>query len=393
MKKHKKNERVCPICKCSEKTHLYKQNFNNDVISPITGYDVVVCKKCGFAYADNIPQQNKFNDYYALQSKWEFNYRKGVVSNEYINHFTKIFNFLNPHLKNHNARIVDIGCSTGGLLSIFKTNGYSNLLGLDPSPSCAKTTMELYNIKAIANNIFDFKTDEKFDLITLSAVLEHLVDLDNSMQKIKSLLKEDGLLFLEIPDAERFEQHIIPPFQHFSTEHINYFSKESIRNLLAMHSFKILELQQTENRTNRSIDPDIFVLSKNTNAEKFKLIHEDVSEIHLRNYITKSNKYDLETKKSIHDKLLNKDKIIVWGVGTHTQRLLSSGLDLSKIVYFVDSNAKYSDKKLKGIEIKTPGDIREEDIPILISSYSYQEEIAHQIKEVLKLNNEIIKLY
>ncbi|GAG55674.1 unnamed protein product [marine sediment metagenome] len=76
-----------------------------------------------------------------------------------------------------------------------------------------------------------------------------------------------------------------------------------------------------------------------------------------------------------------------------TQYWLGSGLDLSKILFFVDSNTRYIGKKLNGVEIKSPSDIREEEVPILISTYAYQQEIAYQIKKVLKLRNEIIKIY
>ena len=388
-----KTNRFCPICSYSEKSILYKQNFNNKVISLIKDYDVVVCESCGFVYADNVPSQSDFNNYYAVMSKYEFNYKDGIPSNDYIRHFKKIVNFLIPHINNNNAKILDIGCSTGGLLSIFKLNGYPNLSGIDPSPSCVRTAKELYNIEATVNNISNFNTNEKFDLIILSAVLEHLVDFNNSMQKIYSLLKDQGLLFIEIPDAERFDLYISAPFQQFSIEHINYFSQYSIRNLLSKFSFKIIEIQQNENKLNLIIDPDIFILSKKTEENNFKIIRDDVCELSIRNYINKCFKIDSEIKKIIQEKLLNKNKIIVWGVGTHTQRLIGSGLELSKILFFVDSNIRYIGKKLNGIEIKSPSDIQEEKIPILISSYSYQQEIAYQIKEILKLSNEIIKIY
>lgn len=385
--------RFCPICSCSEKTLLYKQNFNNRVISLIEDYDVVVCKDCGFVYADNIPSQADFNNYYAVMSKYEFNYKDGIVPNDYIDYYKKIVNFLIPHITDFNAKILDIGCSTGALLSIFKLHGYSNLSGIDPSPSCARTAKELYNIEATVNNISDFNTHERFDLIILSAVLEHLVDFSNLMQKIRSLLKDQGLLFIEVPDAERFDLYISAPFQQFSIEHLNYFSQYSIRNLLSNLSFKIIEIQQNEYKLNLVIDPDIFILSRKTDENNFKIIRDDICELNIRNYITKCSKVDLEIKKIMQEKLLNKNKIIVWGVGTHTQRLIGSGLELSKILFFVDSNIRYIGKKLNGIKIKSPSDIQEEKIPILISTYSYQQEIAYQIKEVLKLKNEIIRIY
>jgi len=118
-----------------------------------------------------------------------------------------------------------------------------------------------------------------------------------------------------------------------------------------------------------------------------------ISELSIRNYIAKCSEISLRLNKSIQEKLSNKNKIIVWGVGTHTKHLLDTGLDISRVSFFVDSNSRYIGKKLNGIEIKLPSDIKEEEIPILISTYSYQQEINYQIKEVLKLNNEIIKIY
>src|SRR3989339_1985352 len=125
--------RSCPICFCAEKNHLYTQNFGNKTIPLMEKYNVKVCKQCGFAFADNIPSQEEFNKYYESMSKWEFNYNEGMVSDNYKNYFKKIVNFLVPHLSNKNVRIMDIGCSTGCLLSKLKERGYTNLLGIDPS--------------------------------------------------------------------------------------------------------------------------------------------------------------------------------------------------------------------------------------------------------------------
>ena len=62
------------------------------------GYDVVVCDKCGFVFADGIPLQADFDGYYAAMSKYEFSYQGGRVSKEYVDYFTKIFNFLAPRV-------------------------------------------------------------------------------------------------------------------------------------------------------------------------------------------------------------------------------------------------------------------------------------------------------
>ena len=385
--------RICPICSSTDKKLLYVQRFNGDAVSLMGAYDVVACKACGFAFADNIPAQNEFDRYYALQSKYEFNHQDGQVSTDYLSYFTKIFHLLEKHIGDKKAKILDIGCSTGALLSIFMANGYFNLLGIDPSPACVKTAGDLYNIQANANSLSNFRTNEKFDVVILSAVLEHLVDFDDSFEKIRELLNDGGILFVEVPDAERFEAFITSPFQQFSTEHINYFTKYSIQNLLAKYNFEVVQVKENANKLNLIMDPDLFVVGKKANDCRFTLTIDRVPLEKLERYIKKCSELDKEIKKDLGDKINCEDKIIVWGVGTHTLRLIGAGLDLSKILYFVDSNRKYHGMKIKGIEIKSPDEITEGENKILISSYGYQKEITSQIKNTLKLKNKIIHLY
>jgi SAM-dependent methyltransferase len=356
-------------------------------------YDVVVCSRCGLAYADNIPAQEEFNTYYALMSKYEFDYNAGVVAQDYIAQYTKIVDFISPHIKSPDARILDIGCSTGALLSVFKSRGYRNLLGLDPSSSCVEVATRLYGVPAVAGDISGFRGEGTYDLIILSAVLEHLVDFEYSMKKIQSLLSDNGLLFIEVPDVERFQDFVSAPFQQFSVEHINYFSRFSISNLLSAYSFNALEMQQNESILNMTTDPDLFVLSKKSSNSPQPVISPDsTSEPSLLQYIELCAEIDLRIRAVISEKLLHLDRFIVWGAGTHTQRLIGAGLDTSKILYIVDSNKRYTGKKLDRIEIRLPQDITE-DVPILISTYSYQSEIANMIRNDLKLGNDIVTLY
>ncbi len=367
--------RPCPICFGDQKKKLYTQHFHNNVIALMDRYDIVVCDACGLAYADHIPSQEKFSAYYADMSKYEFNDAQGVVADDYVIYFKKIVSFISPHLKDKKAHILDIGCATGALLSIFKEEGYTNLWGIDPSSACVETAQKLYGLKATANNISNFDPGQKFDVIILSAIFEHLVDFTASMHKIRALLNDGGLLFIEVPDAERFDAYISAPFQQFSIEHINYFSQQSLTNLYATCSFDIVDMKPHDHLLNQTVDPDIFALAQKMPEGDFRIQKDEVSESKISNYIAQCREIDTDIKKIIHDYLSDKEKIIVWGVGTHTQRLIGAGLDVSKILYFVDSNTRYVGKKLNDLEIRSPKNI-DNDAPILISTYSYQQEIA-----------------
>ncbi len=356
-------------------------------------YDVVSCARCGFAYADNIPSQAAFNRYYSQMSKYEFSDKRGEVPASHLRHFKKIVDFIKPHMLDRKARILDVGCSTGGLLSVFRRSGYERLSGVDPSRPCAKAAKALYGIPVTPCNIFDFHEDGKFDLVVLSAVLEHVVDLHALLEKIGGLLREQGMLFIEVPDADRFDAYITAPFQQFSVEHINYFTRRSLGNLLERAFFEIVKVRADENKISEAIDPDIFLIARKMGGRKTRLCCDDFGVRKIRSYVARCSQEDLAMKKRVCDKLTGIKKVIVWGAGTHTQRLLGAGLDPSRVFFIADSNPRYWGKRLNGIPVMSPKGIHQEKIPILISTYSFQDEIAGQIKEGLKLKNKIIKLY
>jgi 2-polyprenyl-3-methyl-5-hydroxy-6-metoxy-1,4-benzoquinol methylase len=377
----------CEICSGVDLEFLYYQNFNNTSgISLMKSYDVCFCKNCGFIFANNIPTQEEFNKYYKEMSKWEAINIDDMFIDKYSKHFKNMFNYINKFARiNKNSKILDIGCSTGGFLNEFKKRGFNNLLGLDPSEKAIETTKKLYNIDGIICDIFSFETDKKFDLITMSAVLEHIVDINKLMEKINSLLSDNGYLFIEVPDATQFQDFIYTPYQQFSIEHLKFFTPISIRKFLSNHKqLQIINIKQTQHKLNKTIDPSLFVIC---NLDKF--IKYDLQNI--KNYIKKSKKLDTDLKNRFNIKLNKEDKIILWGVGTFTLRLLND-IDLSKISYFVDSNPKLKDKLINGLVIKSPQEIID-NLPILIGSYSFQNEIEHNIRNKYKLSNRIIKLY
>ena len=385
--------RPCPICSSIHKKLLYTQDFHNNELALMRKYSVVACVKCGFVFADKIPGQGKFSTYYSIMSKYEYNSKGGVVSGDQLSYFTKVVDYIVPYLSGKKVSILDVGCSTGSLLSVFKKKGFKNIRGLDPSLYCVKSVRRLYKIKAVKANISSYKTKNKYDLIILSATLEHLADFNSSMAKIRGLLKDNGLLFIEVPDAERFSAFISAPFQQFSIEHINYFSKYSMVNLLSRYSFRKINISRNINKFNRTTDPDLFVLAEKVPVSRNRISKDTVSKTKIRVYIGKCHDLDKKLKDRLAKIFHENKRIIVWGAGTSTQRLLGNGIDLSKTACFVDSNKRYSGKELDGIKIRSPKNIKEQDIPILISTYAYQEEIAYQIRNVLKLKNRIIKIY
>jgi FlaA1/EpsC-like NDP-sugar epimerase len=86
--------------------------------------------------------------------------------------------------------------------------------------------------------------------------------------------------------------------------------------------------------------------------------------------------------------------ILVWGVGTHTSRLMAtSRLADANIVAFIESNSRYQGKTLHGRPILAPEALKQHHEPVLISSRVFQNEIAELIRGDLGCQNELVLLY
>jgi 2-polyprenyl-3-methyl-5-hydroxy-6-metoxy-1,4-benzoquinol methylase len=388
-------DRDCPICNSSQKEKLYRQKFS--AISDgslFNGYDIVVCKNCGFGFADDIPDQAEFDRYYKRMSKYENEHQDGQVSESTLGTYQAIVQSVKAYLPNLQARIIDVGCATGGLLSLFKHQGYSNVIGVDPSPSCAKSAQRLYGIHVYNCAVSDIPEFEApFDFVLLNSVLEHIRDVKSSLATMRDLLTPDGLIWIEVPDVSRFANLVSAAFQQFSMEHINFFSAATLTNLMGINGFELVALWHNERQLEATLDPALSTIFRK--SEKLYSISPDTSTSPaLVDYVERSIQVDGDVLEKIEIIANSGRPVVVWGVGTHTQRLLAtSKLAQANIIAFIDSNARYQDKFLDGKPILTPDLLKTISAPIIISSRLYQEEIAEQIQKLLNLPNEIIRLY
>jgi SAM-dependent methyltransferase len=396
--------RVCAVCGSDQKEALFSQRFNGvgDGVL-LAGYEVVACRRCGFCFADDLPEQSAFDAYYRDMSKYEGQHRGGGESEYQHRHYRAAAELVRQLLPDLNSQILDIGCASGGQLGALRQTGYRNVLGVDPSAVCAETALRLHGVRVRPGSLFDLPRDiPASDLVILGSVLEHIRDLPEALGRVRGLLAPGGVVYLEVPDATQFADSPDAPFQEFSIEHINYFSVASLANLLRAHGFSPLLSIRTATeqspgvmahevkaafRKGESIPP-----TARTNGARFTPDRE--TEKRLKAYIADSRRTENRIRRAIRDLVASGRPVIVWGVGTHTQRLLATGgLATARIAAFADSNVKYQGRQMRGIPVVAPAELKGRAEPILISSRVFQEEIRRQAREDLGLNNELITLY
>ena len=390
--------RNCPVCNGSGKRLLFRQSFGSlSQGSLLAGFDLVVCTDCGAGYADDVPGQDVFDRYYAEMSKYEYSDRAGVQTDSDLSRFREVADLVEPHLKKDH-QLLDIGCATGGLLAEFKRRGFSNLFGVDPSPACAKLTEKLYGIPAKALSIATLnQLGEPVDVAFLTGVLEHIRDVDVSIASVKSCLREGGFVYFEVPDATRYDHHFSAPFQLFSMEHVNYFSPVSLSNLMARHGFSVVFTKRLiRHLSPQAIEPAIGGMFRlnSANESVASLGWDEEIEPALGRYIQQSRVLEEKIQTKINVLADAAKPLAVWGVGTHTLRLLeTSRLSQASIVSFIDSNIHYQGKHLQDIPIVSPDQFNRPDAMILISSQVAEQEIKNLIQNKLKWPNKIVCLY
>jgi len=348
------NMRLCPICGSAINKIIYSQNFYIGNRS----HEIVVCKLCGFIYVRNAKSQKELSTYYKDDSKYEIE-RDHDLHKEYqkiIAEFVK-----------KTDSVLDIGCSTGHLLSLLKKQGFRSLLGIDPSLQCQSIAKEKYGIKVLNTDLLNFSSHTRFHCVILAAVLEHIEDLQACISKIDTLLSDRGILFIVVPNAEAFTYTDKEPFAEFSTEHINFFSFSHLQLLLKEYSCIFCKA-----------DGNILYT-----LWKKKIPLEEI----MCKYIAGSKKKEAIIRKFI-DRLPN--HTLIWGVGALTQRLMTSTNLSKKAVAFIDVDIK-KNKTLPGYQVITPNEISLYKEPICICSYRFRDEILTYIKEH-KIPNKIFVL-
>lgn len=157
----------------------------------------------------------------------------------FSNIFQKRFNLIKRFV-NSSGKVLDIGASTGIFLNIFKNKGWE-VWGVEPSMS--SNIAKKRGIKMI-NSYFENASLPKnnFDLIVMNHTLEHIKDAAQVIKKTHSLLKSDGILFIDVPNAGGIGAKILNKNWPYllPEEHIHQFTKESLSNLLKLNGYKVV---------------------------------------------------------------------------------------------------------------------------------------------------------
>jgi 2-polyprenyl-3-methyl-5-hydroxy-6-metoxy-1,4-benzoquinol methylase len=387
----------CQICEGRRFETLHRQEFvlPGDVR---TRYTIAACLDCGFVFAHDLPSAEQYEAYYRSNLKYTYEGSRDAANALFAIHqgsFELVDGYLSRNERNlhgRDSRILYIGCSTGELLALFQRNGYRHLEGVDPTPECSQIAKELYGIDVRTAVLSELAPESQYDIVLLANVLEHIPNLREPMQRVASFMKDDGLLFVQVPDASHFGDEMREPFLEFSVEHINYFTETSLANLLGASGLVRADLRHDVVRYKGVHYPVITSLWQKKSGAPMPAIVKDAS-ASVRSYIAKSEARLAELNRTVDALVESGEPVVIWGVGSLTARLLATTrLGEANIIVFVDSNSGHLGKQLVGRTIAAPSSLAGREVTVLISSFVYGAEIRMTLERELHYTGRIVTI-
>jgi SAM-dependent methyltransferase len=194
--------------------------------------EVVLCECCGFV--GYLPRPTGDD----LDAKYRFLVREerrsaadvgGDIAAD-ARRAERTFEAIVAHAHTPAGRILDFGGAEGRLLGPFHRAGWACEL-----VDYIEDTLP--GVERLGATLDDVPADSRYDGIICSHVLEHLSDPGETLRRLRELLYDDGILFVEVP----VDLWGGPPIARDPVTHVNFLTPLTLEQLLARNGYRVLD--------------------------------------------------------------------------------------------------------------------------------------------------------
>lgn len=241
----------CPICETAPQQLI--SNISDDRYAYPGKYSIYQCPSCRHCFTMPKFETEKISDLYrdfygrnkvssmSIKIQSMENIRKG--NSRYLKrNFQNEIAYLS--LKNQSKlKLLDFG--SGDCLDLSELDNLNfDVWGYDTDPNSQKIALDLgYKIITSADELKNFSNF--FDYIQLNQVVEHFINPESDLNEITSMLKIDGVLHIETPNAESIYRKTFKKkwINWHVPYHQHHFSISSIENVISKSGYKILRIE------------------------------------------------------------------------------------------------------------------------------------------------------
>lgn len=154
-----------------------------------------------------------------------------------------------------NSKVLDIGCATGYLgKELIKK--FCEVYGIEKDETMAKKASKYYK-KVLIEDLENLKNlaqpKKYFDYVLLLDVMEHIMQRERLLKKIKSWLNSHGFLILSTPNIAHISirlKLLLGNFKYTNSgildeTHVHFFTRKTLIDLLNKMGYEIQEIIPT----------------------------------------------------------------------------------------------------------------------------------------------------
>ena len=314
--------------------------------------EVYQCSGCGLIQLNNEPVP-----YYKEVV------RASGVSREMKNFRMKQFNNFVQRFSLKKKKVIEIGCGHGEYLSLIKQAGvdaYGLEYSKDSVRQCNKNGLKASR-GFIQSPSYRLK-HAPFDAFFILSFLEHLPDPNSILRGIYNNLTDNAVGIVEVPNFDMMLRNKL--FSEFISDHLFYFTKETLVTTLNLSGFEIIECNEVWHD---------YIISAIVRKRK-------------RLNITHFYKYQTKLQKEIEEYLsrFKNKRVAIWGAGHQALAIIALINLASKIKYVIDSAVFKQDKYTPAahIPIVSPETLNSDPVDaVIVMAGSYSDEVAGIIRQ------------
>lgn len=231
---HIKKYDACPVC---DATQLEVHLDVTDWMITKEVFTIQACTSCGFHFTNPIPSEDTIGTYYKSEDYVSHSStNKGLVNKLYnfVRNITldKKVSLVRSYAKGDS--ILDIGSGTGHFLNVCKKNGF-DIQGLEPDMDARSFATLNFDIALDPLDTLDSIKSNSKDVITMWHVLEHVYHLKRDIAQITRVLKEDGTLFIAVPNMNSYDAKLYKEYwaAYDVPRHLYHFQEDTIKQLFS----------------------------------------------------------------------------------------------------------------------------------------------------------------
>ena len=219
---------LCPLCGSENQRSFEKvESFGFPI-------EYLICEDCGFVFQNTLKSQAADPDFYQQAYRKIYQETEEPTGKDLYQQSQRALvqaAWLKTLGYSDFERILDIGASSGLLLETFAKEFKAEVVGVEPGDAYRRLA-ENKGLKMFSSidSLIESRA-EKFDLVSLMHVLEHLKKPIEVLEQIREkLLKDDGQLIIEVPN---FYAH-----DSYELAHLSCFTEQSLAEMLKQAGFE-----------------------------------------------------------------------------------------------------------------------------------------------------------